>query len=210
MTDEPLAKKNQTPLVIVCEIALILLALGLWGNYSYKQYQISQQKPKVTGLSPRASTLTIDDPSQFAAVAREPRWYDDNHWHVYVPEGTFQLCLADRGEELNSMTAEDVLPIEPKRVTLPSGKHFIKLEREQLPTGWRVRVLFNRKEVLAFDEKPDWLAIDQPEIMIAKIGKPSKQAPANRPLIIYRNQFGQSKDPRAFYGIHLWIEPTAR
>ena len=186
---------------------LLMAAIAVWLTYFVNRRHNAALERRINAMVPLAHELIVDDPNKVAAVKLEEHWFDDNRWEIYLPDGTYRLCLATRG-----IAPEGLAPIV-RSAPIASGTHQLAVERHQDTEGSRVKALWDGKELMAEQETKDWSASGSTStVNFAR----SEQRPPNTPMVFLRLRFmhsdgkGRSTTPTGpTQGILLWIERTA-
>ena len=185
---------------------LLTAAVAVWIAHAKNRHDNEHVATQIKSLRPMARELMIEDPSLITVVKKEERWYDQNDWSVYLPEGSYRLCLATRD------VAEGGLAPVSESISLSQGTHDIVLEQKRLEDkSWRTVVLLNGAEVLRVEEPANWNSGH------GSTGggqfSTSTQLPVNEPVMLFRRRFsvktatGSHNTPKGpANGTLLWIE----
>ena len=189
-------------------LLLLTAAVGVWIAHAKNRYDIDHFAQQIEAMQPMARELIVQDPTQISVVKQEERWYDQNDWKLYLPEGKYKLSLATRDITENKLTAP------AKTVSLPAGTHHVVLEQKRHKAeGWKISVLVNEKEVLRLDEPADW----DPGHGSSGGGQYSRctELLPTEPVVLFRRRFtvktptgGYSAPTEPCNGLLLWIEPS--
>jgi hypothetical protein len=183
---------------------LLMAAIAVWMGYLINLRHNATLRARIEAMLPIAHELVIDDATKIAVVKLEPYWYDENRWEIYLPDGSYRLCIATRGVDENGFA-----PVK-KSAHIGDGRHQLVLEKDQDDDLWRVRALWDGKEVLTVEEPKDW-----------KTGGGSigggffsvcQQLAPDQPVVLFRRRFMRGMGSMSMTrdspteGILLWIE----
>jgi hypothetical protein len=151
----------------------------------------------------------IDDLDRIAVVKQDERWYDQNAWRLYLPSGSYRLCLATK------KISNDGLAAINKNIPVTSGTHELALEQQQAnDKSWRIIVTLDGNEVLQSYEPAAWNP-GQGSAGGGDFSRSTQIAP-REPVVLFRRRFmvpttpGSSSIPmEPCNGLLLWVEPTA-
>ena len=101
-------------------------------------------------MVPLAHELIVDDLSKIAVVKLEDYWMDDNRWDLYLPAGSYRLCIATR-----EVAGEGLAP-PVKSVPIRSGRHQLALLQNRDKEIYRIRVTRDGDELLSMQEPKGW------------------------------------------------------
>jgi hypothetical protein len=186
---------------------LLLAAIAVWLTYFVNLRHNASLERRINAMVPLAHELIVDDPKKVAAVKLEQHWFEENRWELYLPDGTYRLCLATRG-----IAPAGLAPIV-KSAPIASGTHQLALERQQNDDGSLVTVLWDGKALMEEQETKDWSAKGSTSsVNFAQ----SEQRSPDTPIEFLRLRFmhpdgkGRSTTPTGpTQGILLWIEQAA-
>jgi hypothetical protein len=175
-------------------LLLLMAVAGVWLAHYVNRQQIPMLRQRIGMLRPIARELQVKNDNWLAVIKAEPLWKDDHQWDVYVPRDGFELALTL--EQLQ----EENFPAPLHTVPLPAGRVRVALEYlDNHHTGFSLRVILDRREVIAVEKPPGWTANHQ------GIGpnkfRESQQVPPDEPAVLYR-RWGTNK---AGAGALLWI-----
>ena len=121
--------------------------------HAKNHYENVKLAGQIQAMRPLARELMIDDPDRIAVVKQDERWYDQNDWKLYLPAGSYRLCLATKE------VSNDGLATVNKSVALASGTRELAIEQQQAnDKSWRIIVTVDGEEVLRADEPAAWNA----------------------------------------------------
>jgi hypothetical protein len=184
---------------------LLITVVAVWTVYFSNRSAIRTYEERIAAMKPLARELTIDDEFKIAVIKKEPYWYDENRWEVYLPPGTYRLCLATREiDESGFAPIAASIPLSP-------GRHTLSLEQVKTDDGWRVVVECDGQQVLATDEPKAWYPA------VGSVGGGEFDSLTERepsePLVLFRRRFtlpaagGRNTTPTGpADGVMLWIE----
>ncbi len=183
---------------------LLMAAIAVWMGYFINLRHNAKLRARIEAMIPIAMNLVIDDATKIAVVKLEPYWYDENRWEIQCRERSYRLCIATRGVDENGFA-----PVK-KSAHIGAGRHQLALEKDQDDDLWRVRALWDGKEVLTVEEPKDW-----------KTGGGSigggffsvcQQLAPDQPVVLFRRRFMRGIGSMSMTrdspteGIQLWIE----
>lgn len=191
-------------------VFLLVAAVAVWITYFINRRENTALEARIASALPLAHELIVDDPSKFAVVKLEEYWYDENRWDLYLPPGSYRLCLATHKIE-NGAPA----PLE-KSTPIQAGRHRVDIEVEKDRDLSRITVSCDGIKVLTAEEPKEW----DPGFGSEGGGhfSLSEQLPTDQPMILFRRRFmqpipgasGSSAVPDGpAEGLLLWIESTS-
>lgn len=191
-------------------LVLLIAAVAVWTTEVVNRRENKRLEGRIEAIRPLVHELRGFDPRRIAVVKLEETWYDENRWDIYLPPGSYRVCLASR------QIGQDVLA--PVRASSPigAGRHRIELTQEKGTQGWVIRARCDGRTIVSCQESMDW----NPERGSSgggQFAQVSAQDP-DQPLILFRrvfslptasNQFTSPQEPSS--GLLLWIEqlPTS-
>ncbi len=131
---------------------LLIAVIGVWSAWWIKTKENQRLKARVKTMSVMARELFVPDPSLLSAVQHEPKWVNHLEWELYVPPGTFELCLSTHG--LESYYRWPVNPTKTAR--LKPGRHVVELIQSSSNIGHHVGLLVDGAELIGIDEPSEW------------------------------------------------------
>jgi hypothetical protein len=190
-------------------VFLLVAAISVWMTYFINRRENASLEARIKTMVPLAHELVVDEPNQIAVVKLEEHWFDENRWEIYLPDGTYRLCLATRGINEDGLT-----PIM-NSAPLAAGRHHLALEQQLDKDVWHITALGDEARLIALEETKDWSAGS------GSIGggqySQSEQLAPDQPLILYRRRFMRppgngpmTSSVATTDGILLWIERTGR
>lgn len=195
---------------------LLTAAIAAWLTVAVNRREIGSLRARIAAVQPLVHELRVDDPAEIAVVKREPLWYDENVWDVYLPEGPHRLAIATREIDdpvRTSPTPKATMPTPKATLPLPPGRHRIALEQGRDGECFRVAVILDDRPALEVVEPPGW---NQGGGWSGS--SPFSQGtslPADWPVTLLRRRFfamgpsGSAKmPPGPTEGLLLWIEPA--
>lgn len=189
-------------------VFLLTAVVAVWIAVSINRRDIATLESRIASMRSMARELVVEDATRIAVVKREELWYDDNGWEVYLPDGSYRLCLATRGVDQQGFApGMKTTPVAP-------GRHRLTLDQTQDGEGRRIAAVWDGQKRLESVEPKGW----DPGTGSSGGGEfsRSQQLPAGEPLVLLRRRFmgprdaqGRSTTPDGpTEGILLWIERT--
>ena len=145
---------------------LLMAAIAVWMSYFINRRDIASLKERlettvplahqlilearIETMAPLAHELIVDDPTQIAVVKLKEHRFDDNRWEIYLPDGTYRLCLATRGITYAGLTPER------KSVPITAGRHQLALEQQFDQEVWHITALWDHAKLIGIEETKDW------------------------------------------------------
>lgn len=189
-------------------LVLLTAAFAVYLAYYLNSSENQRLEARINAMRPLAHELLIDNPKKAAVVQKEPLWYDDNEWEVYLPKGQYRLCLATRAID------REAFPPVKESAILAAGRHRIALEQERGEKTHHVFVTEGGRRLLTVEEPKAW----DPSSGSEGAGgySVSEQLAPDKPFSLFRRRFmgprdakGMSQTPNGpTNGIMLWIEPV--
>ncbi len=196
-------------------LALLVVAVAVWMAYFVDRREIPRLESRIAALRPISRELFVDDPRQIAVVKREGMWYDENRWEIYLPEGSYRLCLATR--QVDDLSPGVRRPADPvslapvvKSMPIGAGRHQVDLDLNPEQGVWKIAVGLDRAGRVEVEEPKEW-GPDTGSSGGSEVSA-SEQRPADRPLVLFRRRFMKpdGKVPKGpTDGVLVWIERTA-
>jgi hypothetical protein len=187
-------------------LLLLVAAVAVWLTYFVNLRHNASLELRIKALLPLAHELVVDDPGKIAAVKLEEYWFDENRWDVYLPDGSYRLCVATR--EIDDQKLAPAVKCAP----IPSGRHRIALEQKEGKEVRRVAIAVDGRELLAVEEPKEW----DPGFGSSGGGQysVSEQFVADQPVVLFRRRFMRD-DGKGVHtiptgpteGLMVWIEP---
>jgi hypothetical protein len=184
---------------------LLMTAVAVWTVYFSNRSAIRHYQERITAMRPLTRELAVEDEDMIAVVKLEPYWYDENRWAIYLPEGTYRLCLATR--EVDETGLAPIVASAP----LAAGNHVLSLEQNRADDGWNVTIDCDGVTAIDATEPKAWYPASG-----SSGGSQfdrSEQVTPNQPVVLFRRRFaqpetgGSSKTPKGpTDGIMAWIE----
>lgn len=194
-------------------LILLIAALAVWLSWyaDHRRNEALEQRLRV--MRPIARELIVQDPTQAAIVKREETWHDENLWDVYLPAGSYEVCLATR--EIGDRGLPAVAHRRRIRVEPPARPRVFELRMtwEDQRTRRRIEILENGATLLSVVEPREWNS-DSTSTQHG-FSKSSTCDPA-RPMELFRRRFlrddgtGQLRAPTVpSEGLLFWFEPAS-
>lgn len=187
-------------------LLLLTAAVAVWVAHLKNRHDNQILAKQIEAMWPLAHELVIEDPSQIAVVKQDERWYDQNDWKVYLPEGNYRLCVATRE------ITENGSPPATKSTPLSAGTYHLAIKQKRDESkDWRVSIAVDGEEVLGVQEPAAWDAGHGS----SGGGQYSSctQFPPDQPVVLFRRRFTVETAPGSYStpqgptnGILLWIE----
>lgn len=190
-------------------LILLIATIAVWMALQANHRQNAILEARIKAMQPLAHELLIDDNTKIAVVKRDELWFDDNDWEIYLPPGSYRLCLATR--EIDNKGFPGVF----QTASLQAGRHHVGLKQASGDKSRQITITRDSKEVLAVEEPKEW----DPATGSEGGGQfaTSTQHDPGKPVVLFRRRFMGPRDangssrtpPGPTNGILLWIEPTA-
>jgi hypothetical protein len=183
---------------------LLMAAIAVWMGCSVNLRTNAALQARIEAMIPIAHELVINDAAKIAVVKMEPYWYDENRWEIYLPDESYRLCIATRGVD------EDGFAAVKKSAHIGAGRHQLALETDKEHDLWRVRALWDGKEVLTVEEPKDWKT--RGGSMGGGFFSACQQLAPDQPVVLFRRRFMRGMGSMSMTrngptkGILLWIE----
>jgi hypothetical protein len=187
-------------------VVLAIALIGVWLGVFINRRENARLESRLKTMLPLVRELVIEDPAKIAVVKLEEMWYDENHWDIWLPPGSYRVCVATRA--IDDMG----FPADFRTAMIAAGRHRVALEAQREKEQWRVVVTADRNELLAVEEPKEW-----------DPGNGSSGGSAfaecmhldpSKPLVLFRRRFSRgangsySTPSGPTEGILLWIERT--
>jgi len=209
--EAPLAVKRRSPRwqLGLQRLILLIAAIAVWMTVYLNHQRSAFLDTRIKLMVPLANELIVNDPSKIAVVQLEHLWMDDDRWDLYLPGGSYRLCIATR------KVADDGLAPVVKSVPLRPGNHRISLMQERGPQSSHVTVSEGKTTHFDVRDTVEW------DPLINSVGggrfSLNEQLPPDKPVVLYRRRFmqvnstpGSGNTPNGTSaGILLWIERTS-
>ena len=187
---------------------LITAAIAVWITFFINRRENAVLESRIAAMRPLARELVIDDAKKIAVVKLEEHWMDENRWEIYLPDGTYRLCMATRDID------EAGLAPAVKSAPVAAGRHRVELEQTLDNEVRRIAVAWDGTKRREAVEPKGW----DPGRGSSGGGQyaVSTQLPADRPAVLFRRKFWALPDAKGRMltpagpseGILLWIERT--
>ena len=186
-------------------LLLLICAVATWLGVLMNDERTRALQSRLDVIRSLVRELEVDDPGQIAVVKKLDQWMSEDRWDLYLPPGSFRICMATRE------VGDDGFPPTMKSAPIRSGRHRLALDQRTGESSWKGVLTCDGSEQLTIEEPrtfPGDGATTTEEISV------SEQFPANRPVVLSRRQFsdlspgGGSVAPTApSNGLMVWIEP---
>ncbi|MFO0868183.1 MAG: hypothetical protein U0935_04485 [Pirellulales bacterium] len=187
-------------------LLLLMAACASWLAWYGNDRETLRLTAQLAVLRPLACVLRIEDPHRHAVVLRDPQWYDESIWELYLAPGSYRVCLATRE------VASSDFPSKYVTATLGAGRHQVEWRQVPHETGERGEVWANGQLLLSIDETLDWNS------RLGSVGGNTssvlRQASPSERLELFRRRFTQRQPDGGMAtptgptnGVLLWIEP---
>lgn len=185
---------------------LLICAVGAWLGVMMNRSRTEAMRSGLHVLRSFARELEVDDPAQIAVVQKLEQWMDEERWDLYLPPGSYRICMATR-----TIGASGLPPVMTSEAIGP-GRHRLALDQRTEPSAWKAVLTCDGSERLTLEEPKTFPGNSA---STADMISTSQQFPVNAPVILYHRQFwnssgnGVSLAPtRSSDGLMLWIEPA--
>lgn len=184
---------------------LITAAIAVWITFSINRRENAVLESRIAAMRPLARELIIDDAKKIAVVKLDELWMDENQWEIYLPDGTYQLCVATRGIDVEGLAPA------VKSAPVAAGRHRVGMDQSLDNEVRRVAVTLDGTKLLEAVEPKEWNSGSGSsgggEYSV------STQLPADEPAVLFRRQFLRPDTKGRFSthsgptdGILMWIE----
>jgi hypothetical protein len=200
--DRPIKSRWQ---VGIRTLFLLICAVAAWLGLMTNRERTRTLQARLDVTRSLVRELEVDDPGQIAVVKKPDEWIDDGRWDIYLPPGSYRICMATR------QVGSDGFPSAMKWAPIRPGRHRLALEERMGENSWKGVLICDESEHLMIEEPktfPGDHTSTSEEISV------SDQFPANLPVVLSRRQFsnssagGGSVAPTAVSdGLMIWIEP---
>ena len=183
---------------------LLIFAVAAWLGVVRNREKTRDMESRLDGLRLLARELEVDDPGRIAVVQKLEKWMDEDRWEVYLPPGSYRICMATR------QVGSSGFPPVMKSVAIPPGRHRLALDQRTEKTSWKAVLSCDGTERLTIEEQKDFSGDGSSSSGEFSI---SEQFPANERVVLARTQFANSssgmtiKPGAASDGLMVWIEP---
>jgi len=186
---------------------LLTAAIAAWITVFINRRENAALESRIAAIRPLARELVVDDAQRIAVVKLEELWMDENRWDIYLPDGTYRLCVATRG-----IDDEGLVPAV-KSAPVAAGRHRVVLDQTLDGEARRIVVTWDGAKLLEVVEPKAW----DPGTGSSGGGDYSRstQLPDDKPAVLFRRRFsrpdakGQVSSPVGpTDGLLLWIERT--
>ena len=189
---------------------LLCLCTSTWVAYFIQSRKREQTELKLMLLRSDAAELRVENPAAIAAVSTEHPFSDTKEFQVYVPSGSFHICVAT--QQLGDYYSMHQEPSSEAVLEVPilPGTHHLRISnaRGELMHNGEVipPVLYIDEQAYVIEVGEDWKG--QGSYVWFGTGRHSQEFPPTQTAVIYKNLFlGKSADFDSDQGIELWIEP---
>ncbi len=183
----------------------LILAVSAWLGVIRNRAQTRELELRLDNLRSLSRELEVDDPSQIAVAKKHDEWMSEDRWDVYLPPGTYRLCVATE--------LIPTAPFPPVRKSLPiaSGQHRIAVDQRIEKETWKGVVSWDGSKRLTVEEPKEFSgdsSSTSDEITI------SEQRSASESLVLSRITFSNSSSKTPVgpgapsNGLMIWIEPV--
>ena len=200
-------KKRRAPQVGLSTLLLATACFAVWWSYFSNRRAAEVLDKRIASMRFLSRELIVEDRAHIAAVKQDALAYQQQIWHVFLPNDSLELHLATRN--VSSRFDEGLAPPkDEKSVRLPNGEH--KVELTQRPDGeqWLLEVLIDQEPVLSLRESKDWKVTSS--YSSGGVAARQENVPVGQRLVLLRSQFadqnGIINSNNEYNGILLWIE----
>lgn len=187
---------------------LLTAVVAVWVPYFQLQKKIGLTEQKIDTMRKMARELIVSDTNKIAVVKKMEKWYDENRWDIYLPDGEYKILLAT--QNIDHMGFAPVVA----EAAVRGGRHVIELLHDKGDKSNDISVLFDDLAIIEVRESPDW------DKGYGSSGgglfANCEQLSTDEPVVLFRrrwhykltpNSTGPKKGPTE--GLLLWIERTA-
>jgi hypothetical protein len=183
---------------------LLIFAVAAWLGVLRNREKTRDLESRLGVLRSLARELEVDDPGRIAAVRKLDQWISEDRWELYLPPGSYRVCMATR--RLNTTGFPPVM----KSVPISPGRHRLALDQRNDGTSWKGVFTCDGAELLTIVEPKEFPGAGTSSSIDITT---SEQFPTDAPLVLARHEFsnsssGTTTNPNALSdGLMLWIEP---
>ena len=184
---------------------LLICAVAAWLGVIMNRERTRALQARLDVTRSLVRELEVDDPGQIAVVKKPDQWMDEDRWDLYLPPGSYRICMATR------QVGSDGLPPAMKWAPIRPGRHRLALEERMGENSWKGVLTCDGSEYLMIEEPKTFPGDHTSTSQVISV---SDQFPANLPVVLSRSQFsnssagGGSVAPTAVSdGLMIWIEP---
>jgi len=185
---------------------LMTAVIAVWLAFAKNYQDNAMLAEQIEVMRPFSHELIVEDPDQIAIVHNDVRWRDEYGWKVYLPRGTYRLCLATR--EIGKDGQSPIIASAP----IEAGARDVVVKQSKTPDGlWLLSVCVDNDQVMEATEPKEWCTElgwhSGPDYRV------SSQLPANETAVIVRRRFSEwerswvTTPDGPCNGYLLWIEP---
>ncbi len=184
---------------------LLICAVAVWLGVVMNREKTRAMQARLDVIRSLARELEVEDPARIAIVKKQDQWMDEDRWDLYLPEGSYRICMATR--EVGDTGFAPVI----KSVPIAPGRHRLALDQRTQGKVWRAVLTCDGSEQLTIEEPETFTGDSSTNSNEVSI---SEQFPPERPVVLSRRQFSDSKSgvgsgaPNGKSdGLMVWIEP---
>ena len=183
---------------------LLIFAVAAWLGVVRNREKTRDMESRLDTLRLLARELEVDDPGQIAVVEKVAQWMDEDRWEVYLPPGSYRICMATR------QVGDSGFPPVMKSVAILPGRHRLALDERTEKTSWKGVLSCDGVERLVIEEPKEFPGNGSSSDGEFSI---SEQVPANEQVVLARTRFANEssgltiKPGASSDGLMLWIEP---
>lgn len=205
--------RRRTPQLGLSSLLLMTACIAAWGSTWLNKQQIAQLQQRVTSLKALTHELVVQDRKLISIVRQQPRFYDQERWHLHVPNDSLGLYLTTRGVPSKPGQIPSNAQGQASSAPLTSGHHVVELKSDIEGDQWITQVLVDGRKVMIANEPERW----KPPSYIGG-GRFDKQAdlPADRPAVLFHRAIsdrvtmtGSVAPTEQSRGIMLWIDQSS-
>jgi hypothetical protein len=184
---------------------LLVCAVAAWLGVITNRERTRTLESRLGVIRLLVRELEVDDPGQIALVKKLDQWMDEDQWDLYLPPGSYRICMATRE------VGDDGFPPTMKSAPIRSGRHRLALDQRTGKSTWKGVLTCDGSELLTIEEPKTFPGDGSSSSGETSV---SEQFPAIRPVVLSRCQFSNSSTgggavaPTATSdGLMVWIEP---
>jgi hypothetical protein len=183
---------------------LLIFAVAAWLGVMRNREKTRDMESRLDVLRSLARELEVDDPGRIAVVKKLDQWMDEDRWEIYLPPGSYRICMATR------QVGTSGLPPVMKLAPIAPGRHRLALDQRTEKTSWKGVLSCDGAERLTIEEPKEFpgdSASSSNDITT------SQQLPTGERVVLARRQFSNSSNGATINpsapsdGLMVWIEP---